>query len=81
MSAGRGALPGAPGAAGALCSPTAAGTRSAASWTVQTGSAVPAPRGDLHVARHDDAAAHQLPHVQLVDVSGEENNTKSKWSI
>lgn len=42
---------------------------------------VPAPRGDLHVSRHDDAAAHQLPHVQLVDVSGEENNTKSKWSI
>ena len=42
---------------------------------------VPAPRRDLHVARHDDAAAHQLPHVQLVDVSGEENNTKSKWSI
>ena len=42
---------------------------------------VPSPRGDLHVSRHDDAAAHQLPHVQLVDVSGEENNTKSKWSI
>ena len=41
---------------------------------------VPSPRGDLHVSRHDDAAAHQLPHVQLVDVSGEENN-KSKWSI
>ena len=32
---------------------------------------VPSPRGDLHVSRHDDAAAHQLPHVQLVDVSGE----------
>ena len=42
---------------------------------------VAAPRGNLHVSRHDDAAAHQLPHVQLVDVSGEENNTKSKWSI
>ena len=43
MSAGRGALPGAPGAAGALCSPTAAGTRSAPSWTVVTGSAAQCP--------------------------------------
>ena len=43
MSAGRGALSGAPEAAGALCSPTAAGTRSATSSTPGPGSAAQCP--------------------------------------